>query len=46
MESRQYRSIMQPFAQLADDYKDEIQIIVAATDTSGLENYVQSIRAT
>jgi hypothetical protein len=46
MEPHQYRSIMRLFTELADTYGDEVQIVVAATDSSGFEDYLQPIRTT
>lgn len=46
MEPHQYRSIMQLLTELADAYRDDIQIIVASTDSSGFQNYSQLIHTT
>lgn len=43
MGSHQYRSIMKLLSELADTYQDEVQIVVASTDATGFEDYLQSI---
>ncbi len=43
MELQQYHSIMRLFAELADDCKNDIQIIIAATDSSGFQNHIKPI---
>lgn len=43
METSQYRRIMQLLVALSSEYSEEVQIIVAATDSEGFEDYLQPI---
>lgn len=43
METRQYQSIMRLLVQLANEYSEEVQIIVAATNVNGFEDYLRPI---
>ena len=43
MRSEQFQSVMDHLVRLADDYEERVQIIVAATNKAGFENYIRPI---
>ena len=43
MRSTQFQSVMNHLVKLAEDYDDSVQIIVAATNKAGFEDYVRPI---
>jgi hypothetical protein len=45
METHQYRSIMKLFSDLSNEYREEAQILVASTDATGFEDYLQPIES-
>jgi predicted nucleic acid-binding Zn-ribbon protein len=43
MEPHQYQSIMRLLVELANEYQEEVQVVVAATDVGGFEDYLRPI---